>query len=257
MGAIEFLLNGEEVALTGVSPTTTLLNWLRYDRGLTGTKEGCAEGDCGACTVAMRAPGGDWLPTCACILLIGMAHGREVRTVEALPSDEGLHPIQRAMADGHGTQCGFCTPGFVMSLWVAAQNGALGGREDVCDALSGNLCRCTGYGPIIDAALSVGNTTSPDLSRTISDPEPLAYRHSEQSFWGPTSVDALADLIAEHPEATILSGATDIGLWVTKHDFDPLEIIYTGRVEELARIERRGGALHFGAGATYRDAVDA
>ncbi len=260
MAAIAFQLNGQDVELTGISPTTTLLNWLRYDKGLTGTKEGCAEGDCGACTIALRDQSGDWLPVCACIQLIGMVHGREIRTVEALSAEGSLHPVQSAMADGHGTQCGFCTPGFVMSLWVAQQNDALTGREQVCDALSGNLCRCTGYGPIIDAALGLdptgSNSEAPDA--VVSAPaQPLHYRSEAQQFWSPTTTDGLADIIAENPEATILSGATDIGLWVTKHAFNPDKIIYTGRVAYLRRIERRDGNLLIGAGATYREAAEA
>jgi xanthine dehydrogenase small subunit len=257
VGAIEFHLNGEPVALTGISPTTTLLNWLRYERGLTGTKEGCAEGDCGACTVAMRDAGGDWMPVCACILLIGMAHGREIRTVEALSAGGELHPIQRALAEGHGTQCGFCTPGFVMSLWAAGQTGRLTDRDSVCEALSGNLCRCTGYGPIIDAALSVEWRKDERGPARIVEYGPLSYTHDGQTFWSPATIDELAELIATYPEATVLSGATDVGLWVTKHDFNPAQIIYTGHVAEMARIDLSTNRLWIGAGATYRSAADA
>lgn len=259
MGAIEFHVNGDKVALQGISPTTTLLNWLRYERGLTGTKEGCAEGDCGACTVAMRVPGSDWQPVCACILLIGMVHGREIRTVEALSDDGELHPVQRAMAEGHGTQCGFCTPGFIMSLWTAGQSRDLTDRDAVRDAISGNLCRCTGYGPIVDAAMAV---TWPDAETkrdedATANAQPLTYEHGGQRFWAPVASDDLADLVADNPDAAILSGATDIGLWVTKQGFNPPEVIYTGRVSDLAQIERRGDILRLGGGVTYREATDA
>ena len=153
---IRLILNGETVEISDLPPTTTLLNWLRYDRCLTGTKEGCAEGDCGACTVAIREldGAGDLVtkPVNACIQLLPMLHGKEVVTVERLASPEGaLHPVQSALSECHGSQCGFCTPGFVMSMWTAYRTEAKPDLARTNDLLAGNLCRCTGYGPIIEA----------------------------------------------------------------------------------------------------------
>ena len=148
-GTLEFVLNGERVSLAGIDGTRTVLTWLREERGLCGTKEGCAEGDCGACTVVLveRDPL-RYAPVNACILCLGALDGRELVTVEGLKKDGALHPVQQAMADCHGSQCGFCTPGFVMALHAHAQRG---GQGSVCDALAGNLCRCTGYKPILEA----------------------------------------------------------------------------------------------------------
>ena len=153
---IRFILNGETVEISNLPPTTTLLNWLRYQRRLTGTKEGCAEGDCGACTVAIRELDADGglvtKPVNACIQLLAMLHGKEVVTVERLASPEGaLHPVQAALSECHGSQCGFCTPGFVMSMWTAYRAEAKPDLARTNDLLAGNLCRCTGYGPIIEA----------------------------------------------------------------------------------------------------------
>ncbi|MDH3668587.1 MAG: xanthine dehydrogenase small subunit [Paracoccaceae bacterium] len=267
---IRFLLNGAPVEISGLPPETTLLNWLRYARGLTGTKEGCAEGDCGACTVGLREIGADGRletrPVNACIQLLPMLHGREVVTVEHLAAEDGqLHPVQAALAESHGSQCGFCTPGFVMSLWAAYRTEPKPERGRINDLLAGNLCRCTGYGPIIEAAedsYSRPRATWDDIDAemaagrlsALGTDEPLAYEAAGQRFWAPVTLDGFADLVASHSEATIISGATDVGLWVTKHAFAPDAIIYTGRVRELAEIREEGGHLWIGAGATYRDA---
>ncbi|MEM1162841.1 MAG: 2Fe-2S iron-sulfur cluster-binding protein, partial [Pseudomonadota bacterium] len=266
--AIRFLLNGDPVEITDLPGTTTLLNWLRYERGLTGTKEGCAEGDCGACTVALRTAaheGLDIKPVCACIQTLGMVHGREVITVEGISAQDGrLHPVQQALADGHGSQCGFCTPGFVMSLWSSYQSGKRPDRAQTCDALAGNLCRCTGYGPIINAASTAFDLPSPDWQDADATAHArlqnlnagaLIHEAMGRKFWAPETLSELAGLVADHPEATILSGATDIGLWITKHNFDPAEVIYTGRVAEFAAISLSENHLTIGAGATYRDAM--
>ena len=265
---LRFRLNGETVGLTDVPPTTTLLNWLRYERGLTGTKEGCAEGDCGACTVALREAGPDGLmtrPVCACIQLMGMLHGRDVVTVEALAAPDGrLHPVQRAMVDCHGSQCGFCTPGFVMSLWCGHRTGEEPTPGAQNDLLAGNLCRCTGYGPILEAGRVAhgeaadweeGDAAVVDALAGLGD-QPLDYLAAGRRFLSPVTVDGLAEAVAEHPDATILSGATDIGLWVTKQGFDPEVTIYTGRVAEMHRMEEADGVLTIGAAATYSEALD-
>ena len=154
---ITFLLNGETVVLSGVAPTVTLLDWLREERGLTGTKEGCNEGDCGACTVMVTDESGPRALN-ACILFLPQLHGRAVRTVEGVAGPDGtLHPVQQAMVDHHGSQCGFCTPGFIMSMATAHTAGA----TDHNDQLAGNLCRCTGYAPIIRAAEAASDAPVP------------------------------------------------------------------------------------------------
>lgn len=253
---IRFLLNGAEVSIRDLPATTTLLNWLRYDQGLTGSKEGCAEGDCGACTVAVQ-DGDTWRPVCACIQMLGMLHGRSVVTVEGISGPGGsLHPVQAAMAEGHGSQCGFCTPGIVMSLWTGYQAGTRPDDAQTCELLAGNLCRCTGYGPILQAASDAFDRDAPDWlvpAKPISA-APLRYTGSGRTWWSPGSIPELARLVAAHPDATILSGATDVGLWVTKHGFDPEKIIYTGRVADLDSIAVRDGTLEIGAGVTYANA---
>jgi xanthine dehydrogenase small subunit len=266
--AIRFLLNGVPVEITGRPPMTTLLNWLRYERRLTGTKEGCAEGDCGACTVALRelAPEGvTTRPVCACILTLGQLHGREVVTVEGLAAPDGrLHPVQAALAEGHGSQCGFCTPGFVMSLWCMYRTEGRPGAGRVNERLAGNLCRCTGYGPIVAAAQTAYDRPPPGWEaaddetavrlRALGADGPLSYEACGRRFWSPVTPDGLAELASAHPEATILSGATDVGLWLTKRGFDPAEIIWTGRVAALHEMREEGGALWIGAAATYAEA---
>ena len=264
--AIRFLLNGQAVTLDDVAPTTTLLNWLRYSRGLTGTKEGCAEGDCGACTVGLTRLGPDGpvtRPVCACIQLMGMVHGASITTVEGL-STGGLRPIQRAMADGHASQCGFCTPGFVMALWAAEkdrQGDTAPDRQTVCDAISGNLCRCTGYGPIIDAAIAAQTDASdgPDPTAGLDTLKAgaLDCRAGDVRFQAPQTLDDLAVAAVNAPDATILSGATDVGLWVTKHAFRPDHVIWTGLVADMAQIVERDGWLTLGAGLAYTDALPA
>jgi xanthine dehydrogenase small subunit len=267
MAPIRFLLNGARVEIVDAPPMTTLLNWLRYERRLTGTKEGCAEGDCGACTVALRMSGPDGVttrPVCACITTLGQCHGREVVTVEGIAAPDGrLHPVQAALAEGHGSQCGFCTPGFVMSLWCLYGEGPQG-EGQVTEALAGNLCRCTGYGPILAAAEAAHERPAPDWEASAAEiagrlqalgaDGPLDYQAQGRRLWSPATADELAALAEAHPEATIVSGATDVGLWVTKRAFDPAEVIWTGRVAELHELREEGGALWIGGAATYAEA---
>jgi xanthine dehydrogenase small subunit len=268
--AVRFVLNGETVEISDLPPTTTLLNWLRYRRCLTGTKEGCAEGDCGACTVGLRELDADGglvtRPVNACIQLLPMLHGKEVVTVERLASPEGaLHPVQAALSECHGSQCGFCTPGFVMSMWTAYRSEAKPDLVRTNDLLAGNLCRCTGYGPIIEAMVEAYDRPRADWDDADAEAAagrlaglgaegPLAYEADGRRFWAPETSDELAALVETHPEATILSGATDVGLWVTKHAFDPTDVIYTGRVAALREMRDEDGALWIGAGVTYREA---
>jgi xanthine dehydrogenase small subunit len=263
--SIDFVLNGDPVSVTGVPPTTTLLEWLRA-RGLTGTKEGCAEGDCGACTVALRAPDGGKLDTRAvnaCIMPLPMFHGTDVVTVEGICRN-GLHPVQREMADRHGSQCGFCTPGIVMSLWCR-DAGEAADRQATEDRLAGNLCRCTGYGPILEAARAAADeadllrdpSAEAERAAALADAPPLAYEADGRRFLAPHDEAAFADALAEHPDATILSGATDVGLWITKRLFDPETIVYTGRVADFQGIVRERDSLVVRAAATHSAFMDA
>ena len=265
---IRFLLNGAPVEIAGTPAMTTLLSWLRYERRLTGTKEGCAEGDCGACTVALRELTLDGLatrPVCACILTLGQCHGREVVTVEGVAAPDGrLHPVQAALAEGHGSQCGFCTPGFVMSLWCMYRTEGRPDEPRANGLLAGNLCRCTGYGPINAAARAAYDRPAPDWEATDAETAgrlralgadgALEFQAAGRRFWSPVTLDGLAALVEAHPRATILAGATDVGLWVTKRAFDPAEVIWTGRVPELHELRDEGDALWIGAAATYAEA---
>ena len=237
---ITFLLNGESVSLTGVAPTVTLLDWLREERSLTGTKEGCNEGDCGACTVMITGPDGMARSLNACILLMPQLDGRAVRTVEGIAAPDGtLHPVQEAMIDCHGSQCGFCTPGFIVSMATAHLNGDT--AHD--DALAGNLCRCTGYAPIVRAAQAAAESPAPTHLR--DDIATLAATGDS-----PESADALAEAYAANPDATLIAGATDVGLWVTKGLRDLPAPIFLNRCADLARIEEMDDTIRIGAMVT-------
>ncbi len=222
--------------LADVDPTATLLDWLREDRGLTGTKEGCNEGDCGACTVMVTDEGGAKALN-SCILFLPQLHGKAVRTVEGASGPNGeAHPVQQAMVDLHGSQCGFCTPGFVMSMVAGHANGA----TDHDTQLAGNLCRCTGYAPIIRAAKAAEEHPVPVW---VKD-QPVAVQASPML---PGSSDELATVFAKNPEATLVAGATDVGLWVTKQlrDLDP--VIFLNRCEDLKQITITEDEVRFGA----------
>ncbi|PUB18493.1 xanthine dehydrogenase small subunit [Yoonia sediminilitoris] len=244
---VTFLLNGETVTLDA-PPTRSLLDWLREDRGLCGTKEGCNEGDCGACTVVVTDPHGDTGARAlnACILFLPQLHGKSVRTVEGVSGPDGeLHPVQAAMVTHHGSQCGFCTPGFVASM-VA---GHLKGRTDHDDVLAGNLCRCTGYAPIIRAAKTAQDAPPPAW---LDDPAlpvaPVPY--------APETLDALATWYAANPDATLIAGATDAGLWVTKQLRDLTKVAFLNRCRDLQHFEFAEGAITIGAGVTMTDLME-
>ncbi len=242
---VTFLLNGETVAVEA-PPTRTLLDWLREEQGLCGTKEGCNEGDCGACTVMVTDERGARALN-ACILFMPQLHGKAVRTVEGLAGPNGeLHPVQEAMVAHHGSQCGFCTPGFVVSMAVAHRNGA----KDHDDQLAGNLCRCTGYAPIVRAAEAAASEPVPDW---VQD-NPLAVAGSAFS---PTTEDELAAWCDAHPNGTLIAGATDVGLWVTKQLRDLGEVAFLGHCAALKGISHGSGSITFGAGVTMTDVMDA
>ncbi len=264
---IRFIRKSRLVELADVDPTTMLLDYLRETEGSTGTKEGCGEGDCGACTVALgRMRDGKLVyePVNACIQLLGQVDGCEVVTVEDLAERDGtLHPIQQEMVTRHASQCGFCTPGFVMALFAMYQstNGQVT-RDEVNDWIAGNLCRCTGYRPIVDAAVAACERGRHDRFRTgrddmsgvltfLADGEDVFVGDERRFFAAPASVDSLAELYELHPDATIVAGGTDVGLWITKQLRDLPRIIHVGKVQDFDRIEDTGYELVIGAGATF------
>lgn len=284
---IRFFHRGKIVDVTGVHPTRSVLDWLREDARCTGTKEGCNEGDCGACTVVIgelaadpQAPGtidGLSLQTVnACIQFLPTLHGKALFTVEdlkaqaqCLPKTQSgsngkhpvhtLHPVQQAMVDCHGSQCGFCTPGFVMSLLALWLNERAPSVQRIEDALAGNLCRCTGYEPIIAAAQRMDAAereqdhflaATPSIIarlKALADGETISIGDGQRHFYAPATIAALAELVSAHPQATLVAGATDVGLWVTKgmRRLDP--VIFLGRIDELRAISDTGDHLRFGA----------
>ncbi len=295
---IRFYHRGQVVDVSGEHPTRSVLDWLREGARCTGTKEGCNEGDCGACTVAigeLDAQGGLALHTVnACIQFLPTLHGKALFTVEDLkpmcpqpakscghgdhhhhgPVAKPLHPVQQALVDCHGSQCGFCTPGFVMTLWNTYEqhqkDGTRPTRQQLADDLSGNLCRCTGYRPILDAGQkmfdlpAVRLDTAPvvqalqGLQRGNATFEYAADRDGRTDhFFAPRTLYELAALREAKPQARILAGSTDIGLWVSKQFRDLGDIIYVGDVAEMQVVEERGDELYIGAGASLEAAWSA
>ncbi len=320
--SVHFLLNGAPIAVSDIDPHTTVLQFLREHRGLTGTKEGCAEGDCGACTVAIAEIGSDdrieVKPINACIRLLPTIDGKALFTVEALSNantNAPLHPVQAAMVECHASQCGFCTPGFVMTLFALFKNEVAPSRERVCDAIAGNLCRCTGYRPIVDAGVNAtqspvalknmarshksndietkqkvtnypisrgnkekcwnkewlreqGRSTEVSASeQSLIDAvhalpanatnQPLRYAAHGHRFFAPRTSDDFASLVEANPNAWILAGGTDVGLWVTKALATNATILYTGEVAALREIRETEAALEIGAAASLHDAFHA
>ncbi|UWQ96433.1 xanthine dehydrogenase small subunit [Rhodobacteraceae bacterium M385] len=271
-----FLLNGEPCVVEA-SPTRTLLDWLREDARLTGTKEGCNEGDCGACTVMVTEADGTSRALNACILFLPQLEGRAVRTVEGIAAPDGtLHPVQQAMVDLHGSQCGFCTPGFITSMATAHKNGA----TDHEDQLAGNLCRCTGYAPILRAAQAAASAPVPDhlnadasalasppflvpeisqgesAGRGTASPRPAPAGPTKAPFQ-PTSSDELAQWYIDHPDATLVAGATDVGLWVTKQHRDLGQIAFLNQCADLKGITTDPNTIRFGAMTSVTDVLAA
>lgn len=270
---VRFVLDEQIVELSDVPPTMTVLEYLRETRGRTGTKEGCAEGDCGACTVVLGELTEDnsrieYRAVNSCIRFLPTIDGKELVTVESLQQTRAsLHPVQQAMVDHHGSQCGFCTPGFVMSLFGLYLNSPSPSREDVVTALSGNLCRCTGYRPIIDAGCSMSDYPQPakwsrDDAQTTARVARLRQLQSDASlasanFSAPTSLDDVAAMLEAKPASLVLAGGTDVGLWVTKHLRELPPIVYIGAVPELNRIRTLETWLRIGAAVCLTDAWQA
>jgi xanthine dehydrogenase small subunit len=251
---MRFILNGQPVEITGLSPMTTLLDWLRDRRGLKGTKEGCAEGDCGACTVVLERDGKAEAIN-SCIALLGQIDGQSVRTVEGLLGKDGApHPVQAAMAEQDATQCGFCTPGFVMSAYAYATGGETPDLETIHDALAGNLCRCTGYRPIVEAMTKVAGLAV--------EPAPMpsariASAIFEDAFFAPRTLAELLALRAQHPDALLLAGATDLGLLASRARTPPKSVIHLAHVPELTTIDAGTEEITIGAAVPYARAMPA
>ncbi len=270
-GTIRFVLDGRTVAVRDPAPTTTLLAYLRQTCGSTGTKEGCAEGDCGACTVVLGEPGDGQIAYRAinsCIRFLPTLDGKEIVTVEGLKGPGGkLHPVQQAMVDCHGSQCGFCTPGFVMSLFALYLAGSQLERGAVIDALAGNLCRCTGYRPIIEAGLRMHGypapaNWNPSDAQSAERQKRLGAVQRKNSlslpgFSAPRTLDELAAAYEARPDSLILAGATDIGLWVTKQMRELPPLLYLGEVAGLKFIREADSALEIGAAVPLTEAWEA
>ncbi|MFH1794494.1 MAG: xanthine dehydrogenase small subunit [Pseudomonadota bacterium] len=271
---IRFLLNDETVELSDVRPDETVLDWLRLRRSLRGTKEGCAEGDCGACTVLVGRLGGEGLvyeSVNACIRFLGSLDGCHIVTVEHLKGQNGrLHPVQQAMVDYHGSQCGFCTPGFVMSLYGLWMREPWPSEAAIEKALQGNLCRCTGYDSIVKAAKAISDYGVAADSELAAErarvTEALAeMRDGSRVDIGsgkgrlviPVSAEDLAEVLDAEPGARIVAGATDVGLWVTKFMRDIAPVVFIGHLDELKLIGEADGVLTIGAGVTYTEAREA
>jgi xanthine dehydrogenase small subunit len=249
---VRFVLNDQPVEVSDISPMTTLLDWLRDHRGLRGTKEGCAEGDCGACTVVLEHADGRREAMNACIALLGQIDGQAVRTVEGLRRPDGTpHPVQTAMAEADATQCGFCTPGFVMSAYAFAAGGERAHPETIHDALAGNLCRCTGYRPIVEAMTKIAGLPIEPASAAPLRTGSAAFG----TFRSPRSLGDLLALRATHPEALLLAGATDLGLLASRSRKPPAAVIHVAHVPELTAIKQDTKAITIGAAATYAQAM--
>jgi xanthine dehydrogenase small subunit len=255
--AIRFALNGTLREISDVSPSTTVLDWLRAQR-LTGTKEGCAEGDCGACTIVLDRGAGAarYQAVNSCLMLLPQLDGLDVLTVEGISRNGELHAVQKLLVETDGTQCGFCTPGFVMAMYAFAQGEEPRDDLHIHEALAGNLCRCTGYRAIVDACKKI---PLPDYDPTSGaggrGEAALRYASDAQQFFSPQRLSELLALRAEHPDAIILGGGTDLGIRVSKEREHFPKVIFTGNVDHLNEVKEEKEFLSIGGAATYSDAL--
>jgi len=284
---IRFILDGSIISISQLDPSLTLLQYLREKLYRSGTKEGCAEGDCGACTVVTGelVDGRVRLRSVnACIQFVSMLHGKALFTVESLKQQrsEVLHPVQQAMVESHGSQCGFCTSGFIMSLFALFKTTVNPDRNQINDALSGNLCRCTGYRPIIDAAQKMAQIQPSDSINWLTQPaqvspqpidkyeqklivllnnirpeRSLHLQYSGKHYYAPRTIDELAQLTMDKPHATLIAGNTDVGLWVNKQLRELPDVISLALVDELKLIESSGSDITISAVVSLSDAFDA
>ena len=269
--SIQFLLGLEARNLKDVSPTMSVLEYLRKVERMTGTKEGCAEGDCGACTVVLgeRFNGKlSYKAVNSCILFVPFLHGKQLITVECLKQRDGtLHPVQQSLVDEHGSQCGFCTPGFVMSMFSMVHNRSDLSKTSIDDELAGNLCRCTGYVPIVRAARKVlsafeqdefdqaENSTLEHLSRMHA--QTIHWKTDDQKYMAPRTAAELSEILERDPRSRIVAGATDVGLWVTKQRRHLETVVYVGSIDSLKEIRQVNGTLQIGAAVSVSDAHSA
>ena len=282
--AVRFVLDGQIHQARGERRTTTVLDYLREKLQRTGTKEGCAEGDCGACVVLIGDLAADqqsiaWKPVNSCMQMLPALDGKAVKTVESLQRADGtLHPAQEAMARCHGTQCGFCTPGFVMSIAALAEHRPQPTRIEITDALAGNLCRCTGYRPIIEATQAA--CAAPAAERSLQDArelallkdiarprqptynmegelviQPVVRTRKGSEFVSPSTATELSAYLAEHPDAYLLAGSTEFGLAVNKRFERPAFIAYVGGVAELRAVSTSAKAWRIGAAVPLDDVL--
>ncbi|NHO66241.1 xanthine dehydrogenase small subunit [Aestuariicella hydrocarbonica] len=266
---IEFLLNGEPLRITDEDPNCTLLDFLRDRLHHTGSKEGCASGDCGACTAALGELDGETIhykSINTCITPLGNVHGKHLVTVEELKQGQQLHPAQQAMVDCHGSQCGFCTPGFVMSLFVLGRDEiSAPDRHRIEESLGGNLCRCTGYRPIIEAAVQMFDPAlqaerDPFTEREAEWVKVLQSMNRDQDvelsggghhYVAPATSARLAQLLQHYPAARLVAGGTDLALELTQQLCSIDTLIYTGRVREMIGVSETDTHLIIGAAASY------
>jgi xanthine dehydrogenase small subunit len=252
--AIDFQLNGRPVTVCGPETHTTLLDYLR-GVGLTGAKEGCAEGECGACTVLTVAPDGErsqYRAVNSCLMLLPLAAGHEIYTVESLAEGGKLCEAQAAMAEAGGSQCGYCTPGFVMSLFAEQYRPD---REGACDPhrLAGNLCRCTGYRPIRDAALSLGSPPPGRFRDRLAEPAPRLNAVRSECFSRPGSIAECLDILAADPEAKLIAGGTDLGVESNLRATRWRHLVSLEVIQELKRFEETSEQVTIGAGLPLTD----
>ncbi|WP_095107593.1 xanthine dehydrogenase small subunit [Pseudomonas sp. Irchel 3E20] len=269
---IQFLLNQELRREHALDPNLTVLDYLREHLGKSGTKEGCASGDCGACTVVVgelhtQADGRErirYRSLNSCLTFVSSLHGKQLISVEDLKHQGQLHSVQQAMVDCHGSQCGFCTPGFVMSLFALQKNSCAPDRHQAHEALAGNLCRCTGYRPILAAAEQACCARQPDQfdaqeAQTIARLKAIAPTETGELNCGdkrclvPLTVADLADLYDAYPQARLLAGGTDLALEVTQLHRTLAVMIYVGNIAELKRIEDFDDRLEIGAATALSD----